>query len=85
MEEDILKSIDKKLDVIIKIYTSNLIKGKNQKESIIMLADMGIEANTIANIVKTAPSTVSARLVCTPMIRQVGLGESGGVGRYSVE
>jgi len=22
---------------------------------------------------------------CTPMIRQVGLGESGGVGRYSVE
>ncbi len=24
-------------------------------------------------------------LDCTPMIRQVGLGESGGVGRYSVE
>lgn len=62
MEEDILKSIDKKLDVLIKLYAGNLIQGKNKTESIIMLANIGIEANAIADIVQTAPKNVYARL-----------------------
>lgn len=62
MEEDTLKSIDKKLDVLIKLYAGNLVQGKNKTDSIIMLANLGIEANAIAEIVQTTPKSVYARL-----------------------
>lgn len=63
MEEKTHKSIDKKLDAIIKLLAGNLIQGKkNKTETIITLANLGIEANIIADIVQTAPKTVYARL-----------------------
>lgn len=62
MEEEPLRSIDKKLDVLIKLLAGNLIQGKNKTEAIITLASCGVEANTISDIVQTTSKAVYARL-----------------------
>ena len=62
MDEEVLRSIDNKLDVLIKLFAGNLIQGKNKTEAILTLASFGVEANAIAAIVQTKPSTVYARL-----------------------
>ncbi len=62
MEEKTLKSIDKKLDVIIRLLAGNSVQGKSKKEAIITLASFGLEANAIAEIVGTTIATVKARL-----------------------
>jgi len=62
MEEDILKSIDKKLEAIIKLLAGTSVQGKTKTEQIKMLGSLGMDANTIADIVNTTPATVAARL-----------------------
>lgn len=62
MNDDLAKSIDKKIDVLIKLLAANVIQGKNKTEAIITLANLGIEANTISEIVQSAPNVVYARL-----------------------
>jgi hypothetical protein len=61
-EEGILKSIDTKLDAIIRLLASNCIEGKNKTEAIIALGDLGLGSDLIAELVKTTPATVRARL-----------------------
>lgn len=48
MSEDILKSIDKKLDVIIKLLVSKSFQEKTQKDTILVLNAMGLGNNFIA-------------------------------------
>ena len=62
MEIEILNSIDRKLDVLIKLRALEFIQEKSKTESIIMLGGLGIDSNTIAEIVGTTPATVTARL-----------------------
>lgn len=62
MEEETLKSIDKKMDILIKLLAGNLIQGKSKTDAIIMLANFSIEASAIADIVQTSPKAVYARL-----------------------
>jgi DNA-directed RNA polymerase specialized sigma24 family protein len=63
MEEQILASIDKKLDAIVRLLASKSIEGKSNKtEAIIALGALGLDSNLIAEIVDTTLSTVSARL-----------------------
>lgn len=62
MEEEILWSIDKKLDTVVKLLAGNCIQGKNKTDAIITLGDLGVDTDIIAQIVKTTPGTVSARL-----------------------
>lgn len=62
MEEETLKSIDRKLDVIIKLLAGNFVQGKSKTDAIVTLASFGMETNAIAEIVGTTPATVNARL-----------------------
>lgn len=62
MEEGILRSIDTKLDAIIRLLASGSIEGKNKTEAIIALGALGLDPNLISEIVDTTPSTVHARL-----------------------
>lgn len=62
MSENNLKSIESKLDIIIKILASNISEGKSQTESILNLSKLGLDRNAIADIVGATPSTVSVRM-----------------------
>jgi len=62
MEQEILRSIDKKLDTIIKLLALNFVQGKSKTEAIITLGNFGMDSNMIAAIVGTTPATVTARL-----------------------
>lgn len=62
MSEDRLVDIQDKLNMIIKLLASNIIEGKSQTEAILALGNIGINRNTIADIVGTSPLTVSVRL-----------------------
>jgi hypothetical protein len=62
MNEDILKNIESKLDVIIKLIAGNFIKGMSKTDAILTLGMFGLDNNTIANIVGTTNKTVSVRL-----------------------
>lgn len=61
-EEGILKSIDTKLDAIIRLLASSVMEGKTKTEAIIMLGGLGLANDLIAELVKTTPATVYARL-----------------------
>lgn len=62
MEEEILKSIDTKLDAIIRLLASGSIQGKSKTDAIIILGGLGLDAALIAELVGTTPGTVYARL-----------------------
>ena len=62
MEEELLKSIDNKLAVLIKLLAGSLIQGKGKTEAIITLGICGLDVDNIANIVGTTNQTVSVRL-----------------------
>lgn len=62
MEEEMLKSIDRKLDTIIKLLAGNFVQGKSKTEAILTLGAFGMDTNAIADIVGTTPGTVNARL-----------------------
>jgi hypothetical protein len=59
---DIGKSIDKKLDILIKLLAGNLIREKNKTDAIIVLGNCGLEVGTISEIVGTTPHRVSVTL-----------------------
>jgi len=62
MEEKVLESIDKKLSTIIHLLSGDAIQGKNKTEAIITLAGLGVDVDTIANIVDTSSKVVRTRL-----------------------
>lgn len=62
MEEEMLKSIDKKLGAIIRLLAGNIVQEKSKKDAIITLASFGLDTNAIAEIVGTTPATVTTRL-----------------------
>lgn len=62
MAEDIMKSIDAKLEVIIRLLSSTLIQGRNKTEAILDLGSLGLENNLIASIVGTTRNAVGACL-----------------------
>lgn len=62
MEEGILRSIDKKLDALIKILAGNFVQGKKKTDAILTLGSFGMDANVIAEIVGTTVKTVNTRL-----------------------
>lgn len=62
MDEETLKSIDKKLGTIIHLLAGNAIQGKNKTEAIIILSALGVDVDTIATIVDTSAKVVRTRL-----------------------
>lgn len=62
MDEELLAKIDKKLDAVVRLLAVESIEGKNKTEAIMMLGDLGLDPNIIAEIVNTTTGTVHARL-----------------------
>lgn len=62
MEEEILATIDKKLDAIVRLLARGCVEGKNKTEQITTLSALGLDINLIAQVVDTTPATVHARL-----------------------
>ena len=62
LEEEILKSIDSKLDAIIRLLASNSIQDKSKTDAIIELAALGIDVDSIASIVGTNTNVVRVRI-----------------------
>jgi len=62
MEEEILRSIDRKLEALIKVLAGNFIQGKSKTDAILTLGAFGLGANVISDIVGTTVATVNARL-----------------------
>lgn len=62
MEEEILRSIDTKLNAIIRLLASGFIQGKTKTEAIIALAGLGLPNDLIAELVKTTPAVVYTRI-----------------------
>ncbi len=62
MEEQVLISIDKKLNAVVRLLASKSIEKKTKTEAIMTLAALGLDANLISKIVDTTPGTVYARL-----------------------
>jgi hypothetical protein len=63
MEEEILASLDKKLDAIVRLLARQCIEDKpNKTEAIKALGALGLDRNLIAEIVVTTRATVDARL-----------------------
>lgn len=62
MSEDTLKSIDKKLDIIIKLLVSKSFQEKTQQDTIFSLSVMGLENNMIADVLCIKSDVVRASL-----------------------
>ena len=62
MNEEILKSIDSKLEAILKLIAKNMIDSNNKAEAIRFLGGIGLDNKIISDIVGTPPNVVRARL-----------------------
>ena len=62
MQDKEVDEIIRKLDAIIKLLSIPVISGKSQKDSIITLGQIGLDRNSIAEIVGTDAQQVSVRL-----------------------
>jgi len=62
MSDEILMSIEKKLDAIVKMMASKYIEGKSKTESIENLGHLGFDRNLISEITGVKPNVVSVRL-----------------------
>jgi hypothetical protein len=61
MAEDI-KSLEEKLNLLIRVVAAQCVAGKGATESIKTLGRLGIGRDEIARICDTTPNTVSVRL-----------------------
>ena len=62
MSEDILKSIDRRLETIANLVAINAIKDKSLNEQIEILSSAHLSVNEIASILGKSPNNISVRL-----------------------
>ena len=62
MSDDILKNIEKKLDVIIKLMVRQSFQETTQKETILTLSDLGFETNQIAQTLNIKSNIIRAEI-----------------------
>jgi DNA-binding NarL/FixJ family response regulator len=62
IEKDLLPEIDKKLSLIIKLLGQLVIAETSQTEAIVKLNRLGLDRNSIAEIMGTSPQAVSVRI-----------------------
>ena len=62
MSEEILKSIEEKLGVIIKLIVNHSFQEKTQGETIVALKDLGLETNQIAQVLNVKLNLVHAEI-----------------------
>lgn len=57
-DENILKSIDSKLDMLTKLMALNVVKGRTSTEQIKMLHSIGMSPSEIASCIGKTPNNV---------------------------
>ena len=62
MSEDILKSIDKRLETITNLVAIDTIKDKSLNDQIEILYNAHLSINEIATILNKSPNNISVRL-----------------------
>jgi len=62
MSDRDLKSIERKLNIMLNLLTRSLLPDASQKDQIAFLSSLGLAANEMAEIVGTSPSTVRKTL-----------------------
>jgi hypothetical protein len=62
MTDQSLQEISKKLDHLVALVATNMVKGMKQTAAILALNAAGLDRTLIAQIAGTTPQTVSVRL-----------------------
>jgi DNA-directed RNA polymerase specialized sigma24 family protein len=62
MEENVLKNIADKLDIIIKLLVNQAISEKKDIDSTVFLSNLGLTNKEIASLLNVKSNVVSARL-----------------------
>lgn len=62
IQAETVSGIEQRLDTIIQLLAGPIVQGKNVKDSVRALAEVGIDASLIAAICHTERKTVAARL-----------------------
>ena len=62
MNEDILKSIDRRLEAVTNLIAINVVKDKSLNEQIDILSSAHLSINEIAKILGKSPNNISVRL-----------------------
>jgi len=62
MDEDILKAIEAKLDIIIKLLCSKCVEGKSKTDSILVLETIGVDRELIAQLTGSTPASIRSTI-----------------------
>lgn len=62
MKDEIGYQIIEKLNILVKLNAFNLIKGKEVKEQIMVLSEVGYQPKEIAKLLRITPNNVRVRL-----------------------
>lgn len=62
MSDQVLTEISKKLDHLVVLFATSMVKGMKANAAILALDAAGLDRNLIAQVVGTSPSSVRARL-----------------------
>jgi len=62
MDEQILQSIDRKLDVLLKLTAAILVSDKKLSEGAPLLAACGVDRQIIADLYSTTPDSASVQI-----------------------
>ena len=62
MQDKLLKLVNEKLDVVIRLHSLQIVNGLSQTDAIKVLGKSGMERKVIAEILGTKVNVVNARL-----------------------
>jgi hypothetical protein len=62
MQEDVLKDISNKMDIIVKLLVNQVISEKNGTDSTVFLSSLGLSNKEISKLLNVEQNVVAARL-----------------------
>jgi hypothetical protein len=62
LQENVLKDISGKLDIIIKLLVNQVVSEKKSIDSTVFLNNLGLTNKEVASLLNVKPNVVSARL-----------------------
>jgi hypothetical protein len=62
MQEDVLKDISNKMDIIVKLLANQVISERNVTDSTFFLSSLGLSSKDISKLLNTKQNVVAARL-----------------------
>ena len=62
MEEESLKKIEDKLNIIIKLLCSKYVEGKSKTDSILLLETIGVDRELICDLTGSTPASIRSTI-----------------------